>query len=296
MTVKKQRTENDLDEKFQWHEPLDKDHIFPEELEMIKKLRQVIPQLEHETDKFVACFLFARRHNMDDTITLLKKFFHKKGEYQYMFPGQHIPSFKYNPFLIDNMKNGGGSMIHPIGKRDNKERMLRYFHMGLDNPKGRELDETYAALFWQTYYIIETEPLNAWRNGIAIVVDLKNAGLHNIDVSHKGREVHSALQGTFPFRIRAMMVINGNWVVNALLTAAKLALPKKLYERIKLMDQSALKNLIPLHQLTPQYGGTSEPFMMKEYLEEIAKTEEELFAKGTWKPPVTALDGATSAL
>lgn len=293
MTVK-QKTDNDLDEKYQWTEKLDKNHIFPEELELINKLREAIPELKDETDKFIACFLFARRHNIEEVTTLLKKFFKKKAEYQYMFPGQHVPSFKYNPYLISNMKDGGGSMIHPIGKQDNKHRMLRYFHMGLDNPKGREMDETYAALFWQTYYIIETEPLNAWRNGVAIIVDLKGAGLHNIDVSAKGREIHSALQGTFPFRIRAMMVVNGNWVVSALLTAAKLALPKKLYERIKLMDQSKLKGLIPSDQLTPQYGGTDKDFMMKEYLEEIAKTEEELFAKGTWKPPVQS-DASISA-
>jgi hypothetical protein len=32
-----------------------------------------------------------------------------------------------------------------------------------------------------------------------------------------------------------MMVVNGNWVVAALLKAARIALPKKLYDRIKLM-------------------------------------------------------------
>src|SRR5271163_643392 len=54
--------------------------------------------------------------------------------------------------------------------------------MGLDKPAARHLDETYVSLFWQTYYQIETEPLNAWRNGIAIIVDLKRAGLQNIGI------------------------------------------------------------------------------------------------------------------
>jgi len=292
MTVKKQKTENDLDERFQWHEPLDKDHIFPDELEMITKLRKDILELEHENDKFVACFLIARRHDMAETTTLLKRFFKKKTEYGHMFPGQHFPSFKYNHYLAENLIKGGGALLHPKGKRDKKDRMIRYYHMALDKPKVRELDETYASLFWQTYYIIETEPLNAWRNGVAIVVDLKGASLHNIDISGKGREIHSALQGTFPFRVRAMLVINGNWVVSALLTAAKLALPKKMYERIKLMDESALKDAVPIDQLTPQYGGTSGPFMVHEYIAEIASTEDELFAKGIWKPPVS-VDGAS---
>jgi len=291
MTVTQVKTENDLDERFQWQKGMDPDHIFPDELVLIKKLREQIPQLTKETDKFVAVFLFARRHNVDETLALLNRFYKKKEEYQYMFPGQHIPSFKYNSYLTRNLINGGGSMLHPKNKRDKKDRMLRYFYMGLDRPSGRLPHETYPSLFWQTYYQIQTEPLNAWRNGIAIVVDLKGAGLSNIDISAKGREVHSALQGTYPFRIRAMMVINGNWVVSALLTAARIALPKKLYERIKLMDESALKDLIPLDQLAPKYGGTSAPCSYKEWLDEVLKTEEELFEKGIWKAP----DGASSA-
>jgi len=124
------------------------------------------------------------------------------------------------------------------------------------------------------------------------VVDLKGAGLCNIDISAKGREVHAALQGTFPFRIRAMMVVNGSWVISALLTAAKLVLPKKLYDRIKLMDVSALKGLIPDEYLLPQFGGSAPPFTHNEYLKEIAANEEELFGKGIWKAPA---DGASAA-
>ena len=95
--------------------------------------------------------------------------------------------------------------------------------MGIDNPAARERDETYVSMIWQTYYIIQTEPLKSWRNGVAVVVDLKGAGLNNIgiqgstiyihiylfslievDVSAKGRELNAALQGIFPFRIRAI--------------------------------------------------------------------------------------------
>jgi len=287
----KTKTENDLDERFQWHKGLDPDHIFEGEMEMIKKLRAAIPQLDKETDKFIACFLFSRRHDIDETTKLFKKFYKKKEEYEHMFPGQHIPSFKYNDYLEKNMIDGGGSMLHPLGYRDNKERMLRYFIMGIDKPGDRDLKESYVAFFWQTYYQIATEPLNVWRNGIAIVVDLKNAGLGNIDASSKGREIYGALQGTFPFRIRALMVVNGNWLISALMTAAKVGLPKKLYDRIKLMDVSALKGLIPSKYLLPQFGGSAPPFTYREYLKEIAIKEEELFAKGIWKTP----DGATPA-
>lgn len=64
MTVTKVKTENDLEERFQWHKGLDPDHIFDDELVLIKKLREQIPELHKETDKFVAVFLFARRHSI----------------------------------------------------------------------------------------------------------------------------------------------------------------------------------------------------------------------------------------
>lgn len=54
--------------------------------------------------------------------------------------------------------------------------------MGLDKPSGRLVHETYPSLFWQTYYQIQTEPLCSWRNGVAIIVDLKGAGLSNIGI------------------------------------------------------------------------------------------------------------------
>jgi len=72
------KTENDLAERFQWTEELDPDHIFDEEKELISKLRQEIPQLVDENDKFVATFLFARRHNFTETSILLKEFYKKR--------------------------------------------------------------------------------------------------------------------------------------------------------------------------------------------------------------------------
>lgn len=56
--------ENDLDPRFQWYEGLAPDHLFEEELLMIKELRVHVPQLAFESDKFVAAFLFSRRHGI----------------------------------------------------------------------------------------------------------------------------------------------------------------------------------------------------------------------------------------
>jgi len=287
------KTENDLDQRFQWQEGLDPDHIFTEELAMIKEMRLRIPQLEKETDKFVATFLFARRHNLEETAELLTKFYKKKAQYADYFPGQHIPSFKYTHNLAESARAGSASMLQPKGYRDKKGRLLRYFLMGIDRPADRVLEYTYVNFFWQTYYTVATEPLNTWRNGTAIVVDLKGAGLRNLDFSAKGREIHSAMQGTFPFRIRSMLVVNGGFVINTLLTGAKLVLPKKLYDRIKPMNEEKLKEHISEEHLLPQFGGSASPFTFDEFCDQILETEEELFSKGIWESP---MDGASSTL
>lgn len=284
-----QKTENDLDPRFQWNETLDPDHIFTEELTMVKELRGRVPQLEKESDKFIACFLFARRHNIEETVDLLTKFYKKKQQYSQYFQGQHIPSFKYTNNLTEKARAGSASMLQPKGYRDNKGRMLRYFLMGQDRPGDRSLEYTYVNFIWQTYYMVATEPVNAWRNGVCIVVDLKRAGIKNLDLSSKGRELHSAMQGTFPFRVRSMLVVNGGFLINTLLGGAKICLPKKLYDRIKPMHEEKLKQYITSENLLPQFGGSAPSFTFEDYLKEIQQNEERLFTKEIWTTP----DGAT---
>jgi len=258
---------------------------------MIKELRQRVPQLEKESDKFVAVFLFSRRHNMDDTTQLLKKFYAKKDAYANFFAGYHNPSYKYTHGLADSVRQGAASMLQPKGYKDKKGRMLRYFFMGEDFPSERTLDYTYVNFLWATYYTIAAEPLSTWRNGMAIVVDLKGAGIKNLDMSSKGREIHAAMQGTFPFRVRSMLVTNGGIVIETLVHAAMLALPKKLFNRIKIIKQQQLTEYISPEFLLPQFGGTSRPFTFDDFYNEIIATEEDLFSKGIWKFP----EGASPA-
>jgi len=289
MGKSKTKFENELDERFQWHEGLDPDHIFDEEKEMIQILRSKVPDLEAEDDKFVATFLFARRHDMKDVEALLTKFFKKKRELHHeVFEGQHIPTLKYTKILQDNPNFGGSPMLQPVGYRDNLGRMLRYLPLELDNPSSRDLPLTYAILFRHMYFQLGTEPLNAWRNGTVMVLDMKNVGWNNVDFSSKGREISRMVQGTFPTRIRALLMINCGPLVNALSTAAKLVLPRKMMKRVKHLSVEELKDIIPPHYLLPQYGGQSAEFGMAEAVKEVVEHEERLFAEGIWRTPECA--------
>jgi len=286
------KTENDLDARFQWREGLDPDYIFDEEKEMIKELRLQVPQLETETDKFVATFLFSRRHDITATVEVLNTFYETKERLAHLFPGQHAPTFKYS-HLAEQLSDGGVSMLQPKGFRDHKGRMIRHFVMERENTPARTLDHTLLASFWQTYYLVATEPLNAWRNGTILVLDMKNAGFRNIDFSSKGREILKSMQGIFPFRIREVIMVNGGMVISALISTAKLILPKKFMDRVKNLDKKDLQQLIPLQYLLQQYNGNAK-FWFDEFWNEIVTTEDALFASGIYKSPVLSVSCTSS--
>ena len=74
-------TFNDLEPRFQIHSHHDENHIFPEEYEMIKRLRQEFPPLQKWKDKKIVWYLCSRRHDFEQVrkivsnhLTLLKKF------------------------------------------------------------------------------------------------------------------------------------------------------------------------------------------------------------------------------
>jgi len=302
--MKKTKVTNDLEDCFQWREGLDPDHIFDKEKEMIKQLREIIPELDHENDKFVAVFLFARRHDIQAVTTLLRGFFKRKADhFESALAGQHIPSFKYTPLLQKFSVSSDSPMMHPTGYRDKYGRMVRMMVLNrVSTSSSYDLEQAYAFSFWQVYYIIETEPLNSWRNGIVLLLDLKRLEWGNINVllNSNGREIGKAIRDIFPFRVRSMLAVNGNLLISALANACKVILPKKIMERARLVDIDGLKEVILPEYLVPHFGGNAAPFSFQDWEDQITDTEEELFAKGIWKIPTAVkveeiqLDGANA--
>lgn len=89
-------TLNKLDEKFQITEKHDPDHIFPEELEYIKQLREEFPDLQFYSDKWIVYFLCARRHDLDEVRELLGKFLKMRTDYGWRtsMPDIYTDTFK----------------------------------------------------------------------------------------------------------------------------------------------------------------------------------------------------------
>jgi len=278
----KEKTFNDLDPDYQWNPSLDPDHIFEGEYELVRQVKKELPALEHETDKFVLVFLIARRHDLAEGIALLKKFL--KLQTEYGFSSTYPPSFSHHP-LIQPLRETPTEipMLLALGCRDNHDRMLRYYFMGQDDPVKRDRTTTYTLMFWETYFLVNVEPLNAWRNGIAIVLDLKHFGWKNIDMSSKGRAINRDIQGTFPFRFRNFFTVNGGSIVGALIQAAKLVVPKKIMSRVQMLDAAQLKDHIPPKYLMKKYEGGESDLTHETWIVRVLELEASFFERGIWK-------------
>lgn len=261
-------TFNQLDERFQVLDHHDPEIIFPEELEMIKELREQRPELEKESDKFLCVFLCARRHNIQDTLKLLDKYTKKRKEL----------GFDVNPPTLkdDALKKHleAGSMLQHKGAQDKYGRMLNYVNVSKDKPKDRPISTLYAYTFWDTNYQIKTETLKSLRNGCTMVIDFKGFGLSNVDLSPKGIEFSKALSGVFPRRIRKVYLLNGGWLLKLISQAATLLLSKKLIDRMEIGDVAGLKNYVDDEWLLTNYGGKWD-FNTKDMVASFEKWEAE---------------------
>lgn len=72
---KKKKLFNRLDRRFQLDPDDPDDYVFPEEHEIMAKLRAAEPRLSVLDDKMILTFMFARRHVFEDTLELFQKFF-----------------------------------------------------------------------------------------------------------------------------------------------------------------------------------------------------------------------------
>jgi len=243
---KPKKTFNQLDERFQLNPEHDPNHIFEEEYEMIKELRKN-PSFSSFDDKFLATFLCARRHKMDEVKELLTRHIQVRDKL----------GFDKTPPSYEDVKHFlGKSNVRVNGYYDIHNRMVYYYFIEYDLPKERETQTFWKFAFWDCYDTIQNEPLSVLRNGSIFIVDMQNFGWKNLDLSSKGREINQSLTSVFPRRIRALYVVNAGTLFKAAMKFANLVLPKKLIKRIKVVTAEELSQIIPNQTLHPKYGGS----------------------------------------
>jgi len=242
----KKKPFNKLDERFQVKDGDDPNIIFPDELKMVAVLRKRIPELKTFSDKMLVWFLCARRHDIEQTVGVLQKYLAKRHEFGFDVSPPQMNDIAWS---VKNMT------LHLQGSVDKHDRMLFYYWIGNDHPKGRTLRQMFAYAFWETEYLCKTETLKVLRNGSVTILDMKNFHMSNIDFSSNGKQFHDALSGAFPKRMREIAVANPTLLFKVALAAAKTVLPKKISKRINSYSGDQVRALIPPQNLLREYGG-----------------------------------------
>jgi hypothetical protein len=175
--------------------------------------------------------------------------------------------------------------MHPHKAVDKHGRLVYYFFLGRNSPRSLETMITYY--MWECHFLVETETLANLRNGNLWVFDMDGFSLwKNVDMSSQGRSWASVMTGTFPFRIRGIIVLNAGFFTRALLGTAKLVLPAKLLKRISISNLNDLKAMVHEEHLPTVYGGKN-PCDFDKQLELMNKTDRKIVED--WKQQLESI-------
>lgn len=253
--TKKGKTFNQLDERFQWKLGMDDDHIFPEERAMILEIRNDTSTQYHQyikdwSDKRILYFILSRRHDMKEVKELFRVHFEKASQLGFLDP---------NNYTFDKIRERFAEAKTNIlikNAVDKHDRLILYYRIRYDIAKKNNDMHKYRFMFWETFFKCDIEPIKYLRNGLVIIVDMKDFGLKNLDMSSEAKEFNKNMTGMFPRRIRAMMVVNGGTFLKMALAAGRLILSKKIMKRIIVLDKKSIKDMIPDKWLLTEYGGS----------------------------------------
>mmetsp|Transcript_15939 Transcript_15939/g.22178 ORF Transcript_15939/g.22178 Transcript_15939/m.22178 type:complete len:369 (-) Transcript_15939:96-1202(-) len=241
---KKAKTFNRLDERFQLQDHHDPEHIFPEEYEMIKVIRDKYPETATYSDKALCMFLCARRHVMEDVFVLVERHLKKRKELKLDTRSATVEE------AWKVLKTGQVFKFkHCIDKH---ERLVIWGKFAAIEPKMTTTEEKLISLYWEVDHVLKTEPLRYIRNGMIMIIDVAGGAMRNLETS---KELNEAMTGVLPRRIRKMYVLNGGFLIRMLMQAGKYILPKKLMKRVELLDMDQLRDLVPPEWLLKEYGG-----------------------------------------
>jgi len=240
-------TFNGLPNHLQWQPGMSDDHVFPEEMDMIRQLKAELGALVgHWSDKLILYFLFARRCDVNEARRLIIAYTNMLEEIGWLHD---------RPTLDDAPLLKSGLILCKNGGVDKYDRLLVYFNAAHMRPGQFTKTESLLSLVYETNFIVDTQPVRYLRNGFTEIVDLQGFDWRNLDTSQQGKELIKAMQGVFPRRTRQFWVINGSSILRWTLKAARIILPAKIIERIESLDVQCLSEVVDQKWIPTKYGG-----------------------------------------
>jgi len=271
-TLPEYDTKNGLAPHFQWTDGLDPDFIFPEEYELIEKVRSEVPAAIDYPPRFILIFLFARRHSVPHCVKLLTK--HLTWLQTMGFaPVTRTNSYPFSPELLtDSEKQYAlkeGPLLYKHMLVDKQGRLLQYVRPRCWIHGRINMKKLIGVVIWWYYYAFQHVPLSIHRNGMAVVIDMKDMGWANLDFSTDAQQFISQALTCFPGRMRHAWIVNSNWIFSTAWSLIKLVLSAKVLARMQPLALDKLVEEIDREYIPKELGGDWEPDVQREWYEKV---------------------------
>eukprot|EP01124_Arcella_intermedia_P017898 TRINITY_DN24880_c0_g1_i1.p1 TRINITY_DN24880_c0_g1~~TRINITY_DN24880_c0_g1_i1.p1 ORF type:complete len:309 (+),score=31.72 TRINITY_DN24880_c0_g1_i1:115-1041(+) len=270
-------TFNGLAPKFQVGPELDPNHIFEEELALVEEVRKLVPESVNYPSRYILIFLFARRHSVPHSVKLLTK--HLRWLKSLGLP--EVTNESPYPFTPDQLTTeerhwaiSEGPLIYRHALYDKRGRLLQFVRPR-NWIKGRiSLNRYVSTVVWWYYYSFRHVPLAVHRNGISVVIDMKDMGWASLDFSSEMQQFITTATSCLPGRMRQSWIVNANWILNTAWSLLKLIMSEKLLARMQVFEISNLSDEIEKQYILKDLGGDWEPNLMVEWYEKVFELDQ----------------------
>ncbi|XP_047105569.1 clavesin-2-like isoform X2 [Schistocerca piceifrons] len=220
----------------------------------LKNLLRDEPELYPRTDDtFLLAFLRARKHDVNEAFTLLKRFYEVKKNYPVHFE-DCLPTEKGYIYDIEGLT--------VLDQCDNDERIVIVLRVEKADLKKVTIENLFQQLSTTLSFFLEDQRVQI--SGISIIMDLKGFGFkHLFALTPSSALLLTRLfQDCFPIRLKAIHVVNEPIFIGSLFSLFKPFIKEKLRKRIHFhgTNLSSLHACLPYEILPRQLGGMVPDF------------------------------------
>jgi len=269
-------TFNGLAPQFQVTKDHDSNHIFPEEYELIEKVRSQVPAAASIPARIILIFLFARRHSVSHSVKLLEKHL---GWLDTMGLAPVTEENPY-PFTIDMLTEEErqfaireGPVLYKHILTDKHNRLLQYIRLRCWFQGKIPMKRYICSVIWWYYYSFKHVPLSVHRNGMSVVIDMRDMGWANLDFSTDVQQFITSALTCFPGRMRQAWIVNTNWIFSTAWALVKMILSTKVMSRMVQLSVENLVDEVEICNIPKDLGGEWEPDVQKEWYEKVLELD-----------------------
>lgn len=201
-------------------------------------------------DRISLIFLRFRNHDIASTVERLKSYFAWRLE---MYGGLRNMSLDESPKIQSQLQSG----FVRVSAGGEDGRAYIFLQLRKHDPSKYDAQDTLRCVHYVLMRTLHRHPEVA-REGFSVIGDMTSITMSNLDLAVP-EAIASAMQSTFPTRMRSFVIVRPPFIVRFIIPVVKLILSSKLGNRLNVVtDTSELveKYHVPVELLPESLGGT----------------------------------------